>query len=419
MKFLLFLLGITFFFIFFILSSLSDSKESLVNNIYIEAHIYIIISLILIVKVFKNDFHKKSRNKEDSKTIFPKVTFSWSFMFSLIRLFFWKYIYYIACSFFYISLFLILKVLLWETDIPKMFLFFNLLVLSLYFFEHKFQLFQDFIRVNTIIVSLYYTLFQLSYLIGWTEWFSLADMLNIVLLFVLFFFLLYSSRKKKYIPVISSYVVVFIFLEYCVFLKYFFESLNYWISILSFFLSVIFLWKSQFFHKKLYIPNALVRVWGLISSYIYIYFSSFLILSSSSYSFLLILGTLIISIVLYDFHAKFQNYISLLIASLWFLVAWYGGYLLFMPTVFVKDYLFVMFFAIALVFLFIERVYINSYIYDIYFFRVFSMLVNICWVISFLLFWESSILSSGVLLFGESLYFFFSYYSLRNNTLKW
>ena len=163
------------------------------------------------------------------------------------------------------------------------------LKLKIYFFEHKFQLFQDFIRVNTIIVSLYYTLFQLSYLIGWTGWFSLADMLNIVLLFVLFFFLLYSSRKKKYIPVISSYVVVFIFLEYCVFLKYFFESLNYWISILSFFLSVIFLWKSQFFHKKLYIPNALVRVWGLISSYVYIYFSSFLILSSSSYSFFICL----------------------------------------------------------------------------------------------------------------------------------
>jgi len=419
MKFLLFLLWITFFFIFFTLSSLSDSKESLISNIYIEAHIYIIMSFLLIVKVFKNDFQKKQGKKTEKKSIFPKVSFSWSTIFTLIKIFFWKYIYYIACTFFYISLFLILKVLLWETDIPKILLFFNILVLSLYFFEHKFQLFQDFIRVNTIIVSLYYTLFQLSYLMGWVRWFSLADMLNIILLFILFFFLLYSSRKKKYIPVISSYLVVLMFLEYCVFLKYFFESLNYGISILSFFLSVIFLWKPQLFHKQFNISNTLVRVWGLVSSYVFIYFSSFLVLSSSPYSFSLILGIFIISIVLYDFHAKFQNYISFFIASLWFLVSWYGIYLLFMPSDLVKDYLFIMFFIIALIFLFVERIYKSSYIYDIYFFRVFSIVVNICWVVSFLLFWESSILSSGILLFGESIYFFFSYYSLRNTHLKW
>ena len=300
-----------------------------------------------------------------------------------------------------------------------MFLVFNILILSLYFFEHKLNVFQDFLRVNTIIISFYYTVFQLNYLAFWNIEFLKEDILNITLLFVLFWLFLYSSRGQKYLSVIASYMLLFVFLEYLVLLRYFFEDIKIWASILSFLTSILLLWKTQALATNFLLPKELLRIWWLVFSYAFFYFSGVLIFSSSFIYPFLIPAIIISSLWLYDIHRRFQNYISLLFWSMGFLLAMYGIYKILIPDEYLKDYMFYFFFLFSGGLLFINKIYPLSYIHDRYFFQIFSILVNVSWVLYFFFFHEISILALALLFLWESLYFFFSYYNFRNATLRW
>ncbi len=417
MKFLLFFLGIIFFFIFFFFSKNSFSWDSFFVNLYIEANIYVWISILLILGVIKTDLRKK--HKKNTKTRLFTFQLSYKDVFVYIKLFFEKYIYYIACIFFYISLFLIFQVSIGEVDLPRIFLFFNILILILYFLEHKFFLFQDFIRVNTAIVSLYYILFHILYLFWYIEWFSWEDVLNILFLFLLFFFFFRSSIWKKYISALASYLITFIFLEISVFIKFFSFDMQIVIASISFFIALFFFTQTSYFSKKLGVSKGLVRVWGLLFSYIYLIFMSFQIFNQSFISWIFTLGWVYTWYILFLFHNKFQNYISLLFSSYAISLSLYSFYLLVIPESFEKIYLSFLLFCISWIFIFLDKIYKVAYVYDVYFFHIFSILVNLCWVLLFFFFWDFSILNLGILLLWESIYFFFSYYTLRKISKKW
>lgn len=75
------------------------------------------------------------------------------------------YIYYIACALFYFAIYLILKSIYGEVELSSLFLLLNVVVIGLYFLEHKISIFQDFIRVNLILISLYYIVVHSSFLL--------------------------------------------------------------------------------------------------------------------------------------------------------------------------------------------------------------------------------------------------------------
>ena len=367
---------------------------------------YVILSLFFIIRAWKSNFFKKKK----SSTKDPFFHFSWKNIFLLLKCFFESYIYYIACILFYTSLFFIGKVFFGEIDIPKILLWINILILTLYFFEHKFELFQDFIRVNTSLVSIYYVIFQIYYLLWLWVIFSFIDIGNIIILFILFVLLLRVSKKrwKEYTPLIYSYILIFIFLEYSVIIQYIFGIVEYGVSILSFIWTVLFLYFTQ--RVKEYIPVSLelIRIWGLISGYIFLYFSYFLILPPNILQIFYIPAMMVVIYILFLFHKEFQNYISLLIASLWILWVSYSLYRIFFTWDLIYTFLCIFFFTVSLFFFGIEKIYKPAYVYDVYFFRIFSLIVNISWVISFFLFWDFSILDTAILLLGESIYLFLS-----------
>ena len=57
---LLLLLGVSFFFIFFLFSRVPDFDGYFIGSLFLEANIYIIISLISCILVYKNSLNLKN-----------------------------------------------------------------------------------------------------------------------------------------------------------------------------------------------------------------------------------------------------------------------------------------------------------------------------------------------------------------------
>ena len=419
MKFLLFFLWISFFFLFFLFSGI-ERQDAFFQNIFLQAQLYVIISLICVSRVFS--FSTVSKNSEDGKkrkSIFSKYSFSRADFTEYTKLFFGEYIYYIGTLLFYISLFLILKTLLWGIDIPVIFLCFNILVSSLYFFQNKFPLFQDFIRINTLVVSLFYSIKNLEYLLGSWVWMWFIDSVNILFIFLLFFFFFTSSKRKNYLWIFCSYALVFIFLQLLTVYKSIFWGTLLWFSFLAFIFWFICLSFTQNIAQILTLRRWNIRIWGLVCLYIFTLCSPFYIFQENLLSFVFLIFSWCAAFFLFKFHERFQNYISLFFSSFSVSCIALGIYGMLVPEAFEYTYIFILFFLLSGVFLLWDRLSHVTHLYDKYFFRSFSIVVNLIWVICFLYFIEVSILKLAFLLFGECLYFFYSYYTLRNENIPW
>lgn len=416
MKFLLFFLGIIFFFIFFLFSKIEVSS-SIFSSLFIEAHIYIALAIVSIMTLTGISFWKNKKIGNDdesveieSKDILPER----QEILEYIRVFFGKYIYYIWTLLFYLWLMLIFKSIVWDIRVPQILLFFNIIVLSLYFFENKFPLFQDLIRVNTVIVSLYYIARNILFLSVWGPEFLVADLINIFLVIVLFVLFFVSSQKKSYIPTLASYFLVFIFLELSVVMKVLGSETIITMSFLSFIIGLITLIFTREIAHIWAISKTLVRVWGLCFSYMFLTLAWFHIFSESFMAGLFTLFVWISSYLLYSFHLHFQNYISFFFSSIGVSLIAFSLYMFLIPEAYEYDNMFYVAFILSFLFLSWEKIIWVIYFYDRYFFRIFSLLVNIVWLFCFFFFIDISILKIWVLLLGESVYFLYSYYSLKS-----
>lgn len=417
MKFLFFFLGVVYYFIFYLFSQKEELEGFFFENIYLEGYIYIFLVFIFVARLFITQKSKKQWETNEllftvKDTILPDKR---EIILSL-KIFFSKYIYFWALFLFYVSLFLILQALLGTIDIPKIFLFFNILALILLFIENRFSVFQDILRVNTALVSLYYIGFHILYLSGFVWNFQREDMLNIALLCILFFIFFRSQKRTTYKKVFQTYAMSFIFLEACVFAKYFFWESSFFFWFLSFLFSFIFLAATQTIKNTFFVPLYLVRTWWLIFSYIYLIFFSWQVFQKNDniFSFLWTLLALITTIFLYLFHKKFWNYFS----YIWSIVGIAGIFFFLYNSFFpAKEHIFFIVFSWSL--LFFDVLQKSRYPYDTYLSHTISLIVNLFWVFLFFFFIDFSILNLGILLSLESFYLFASYYSLQKRSRIW
>ena len=237
MYFLLLLLGVCFFFIFFIFSNLTDFNWYFIWSLFIEANIYILISLWACALVYKQSYIWKNRaqiSSDEEDSIFQYFP-DWKELKDFFISFFSNYIYYIAGLLFYISVYIIAGSFFPDITIEHIFLVLNMSVFGLYFFTKGISLGKDLIIVNLILVSLYYIWEHILYLFSSFEAFSYIDIINIIAVFILFCITLIHKEYIVYRKVIEQYFLVFLLLEIATLYKYFYfwDIISFWTGFLS------------------------------------------------------------------------------------------------------------------------------------------------------------------------------------------
>ena len=408
MKLLLFILGVIFFFILYSFYIAGGVEKTLVWNVFIEANIYVLVSIFIIGYVWRQEkYHHKQVQGDDikeKKSLIQSIPFR-----KIIKKLFENYVYVVAIILFYFSSFLLLNTLFEEIALSEIFLVFNLWVLFLYFMGGNIKVFQDFLRVNTSVISLYYILYHIAYIAGISPWFSIIDLVNIIILWLLFFLFIRFSRQEQHLPEFFTYVLIFLYLEMIVICMYIFGFTTFVSIFILFLWALLFLLYTSGVSKVISLNKKYIRIWGLFSWYVCIILSLIFTIQVSILSFLVAFMIIVLSYIFYIFHNYFENYISLIFSFFWILIA---CYIFFSSMWLPYFYMSLFFFILSAFFLIADGFLDDVHDYDSYFFHIFSLLVNLVWCILFFLFWELSILSLSLLLMWESLYLFLSYYTL-------
>lgn len=423
MKILLLLLGIVFFFIFFLFSQQPSLSSPLFGSLYIEAQAYIILSLFCIGLLFF--WQKRSIQDEDMQMqesdhkSSPLKKLSQKDILLGLKIFFESYVYYIGILFFYISLSLFLTSFFPKITIPEIFFIANIAVIGLYFIEEKFQVFQDLIRVNTLCISLYYIFSHVRYLSLDGYSFSGYDVWNIGLLAVLFFLFFRSERSQHYKHIFQSYLLCFIVLEYAVLMKYVFGETRIFFVVWFFVCAILFLVFTEFFVERFSLKRAFLRAWGIVFSCGFLILATLYLPGEGLTALFLAAAVGVVGVLLYLFHRSFENYVALLFALYASFLGTFFLYQLILQSAQENNSLFVYFFLLSTGQLLFHAFQTKQKLFEIYVFHIVSLLVNLFWVLSFFLFQNVSILSLAILFAGESIYFLFSYYSLQKKSRLW
>lgn len=417
MYFLLLLLWVCFFFIFFLFSWIENLQWSLVSNLFFQANIYILLSVLACLLVYKQSFFKDtSLDKWDDDTfVFTRFLPSSINIKEFFIDFFSNYVYYIAGVLFYSAIYLITKWFFPNLDIAYIFLVFNTIVLILYVFLKKFSLGKDLVVINLVLISIYYIWEHLFYLFWFLQLFSWIDIINIFAVFILFSITLFDEWYHKYRKIIEQYFIIFFFLELSTLYKWYFSSNITSLGIIAWILGIILLVFTDEIKKYFIISKHASRTWGLIFSGIsvVIYCISLWLLSYEF--FIYSLWVFCICVLMLLFHKRFCSYFWLSVWAIWIIWVSYFLYTQFLQNLYQDNYVYLVYFILSIVFIYILKKIQTPYEFDRYFFRIISILVNIIWVITFLFFAEISILNVWLLLLWESVYLFFIYYSLRKN----
>ncbi len=416
MKFVLFFISLIFSFIFFIFYRLTKwdlvffdyvkitrNLDSISWNLIFETIFFLFLGIFLFV-YFSNTKPKIISNISEN----PKLKVKLSLLdFSV---FLKKYFYYVWFLFFYISVFLIIKSLN-IGNFEYFILFWNIIILGLFFLTHKFFILRDFIKINTIIFSIYYTYIYLSYFISGGD---LSIINNINWFFVLLLFLVNFWKNKLHKSDADNSLLVYFFVYSFVlisfYLKIIFTEMFFNFFIVSFFLNIIsyfYLQKVQIFYNSKYT----LRWISVIFSYISIIFWIINLLTDS---YLLIVYFILSYLIVFNYkiHYNFQNYISLSFFSLTSLILFYYS---------IFSYLEANIIFLILSFLLSFSIIISSYlikykyIFDNYFFHIISY--SLTFFSSFYYFFfinrNFSFLLLWIVLFMISILIFISFIRLK------
>jgi len=107
MKFLIFLLGIVYFFIFFLFSQNASIEGYFFKNLFFEANFYVGLSVVFLFFLFSRRMHLNAIDIKKEQTPRSLQSFSYKEIISFLKLFFEKYIYFIAITSAYISVYLL------------------------------------------------------------------------------------------------------------------------------------------------------------------------------------------------------------------------------------------------------------------------------------------------------------------------
>jgi len=442
MNLLIFLVSVIFYLIFYFFYIASNNKNifgynfssdiyfsSLSWNLIIESILFIVL-WVSFYMYFSDFSFKKERKldlwdknieiKESSSKLHNKYFLDKKKITSFLLSFFRKYLYYIWFILFYLSIFIIFK----SFDISSfsyVVLFINILVLLAFFLTGKFFIFRDFIKINTIIFSIYYVFIYLFNFVTQNLGFFVLDIINSIFILIFFILTFYNDKnilKKKQIDnslLFYFFLYVFLFLIYIVRVfiskQYFALNLLSIIFYSSLFLNIFmyfYLSKVEFFKEnKVFIRVISFLFWYIASIFAMIYFINY------SLDFK-ILGCLIYLIVFNFFvHKKFENYISFFISNV---LTSFIIYFLYYKVFYIGDDGLI--FIILSLFISLEAILLTyfykfKYSFDYYFFHVYSYIVNIVSIIIYLILFKIDLFTLWIIFFIESIYIFLSYYRLK------
>ncbi|PID86344.1 hypothetical protein CSB08_01115 [Candidatus Gracilibacteria bacterium] len=422
MKYLLLITSLIFSTIFFLFYNLSKKNNlnfnelSFFSDLRIEIILFFLIGIFFFV-FFLNISFLDTKKLKKSKSI---KDFSIKYIYNFFVKFFKDYLYYIGFISFYLSFYFIFKSSSYFSFEVLIF-FISFIILLLFFITNKFLLFRDFIRINTILFSLYYLVF---YILGFTSGnhiFTFLDFINQIFIIVFFILSIYNYKTILKKESSDSPLIAYFFVYIYGFFSFYTKDLlgnNYLvISVIGFLLGIFiyyFLLKVSFFNKN----KIILKYLSIIFIYVSIIFSSFyLVLVGINYFLLLILfyG------IFFNFfiHKKYQNYLCFFFSIYSFIFIVYYLFFKYFPFLEFKANLFIILsYIISFSMIIFTYLYNIKYITDYFFIYIFTYLINIISVIYFFYITSFDFLTFGVILFLESLIFFLSYFKLRKESLK-
>ncbi len=446
MGYLFFLLSILYSFIFYVFYSFSNKKDIFWNDLNIyqdvlvlslkdniifsnentivlqtifwsliyEIIIFIFISIILFFyfwsfSLSEEDDKKIEQNNQKNilKNIFNKD--------NLIKLF--KYFsYYIWFILAYISLYLISYSL--EIHYSYFIFFLNILIFLFYFLSQQSSLSREFLKINSIIFSLFYLINYFYIIITNNNFFYLIDFINwflILLIFPLFFYydrFLVNKNNLDNSLLIHFSVYIFWFTLFYLYFYIFKENLLFWFSFIC---SIFWVIWFEFLPKI-----KILKKDELILKYIWIiftYFSIFFWIIYQINHFSIIIYIILLTQIIYNLfiHKKYNNYISFFLSVLIF--TYLTFYSLYEFSLINYETIYYLIFCLVLSFWMIFSLYFYKklHLIDNYIVIFFSLIINLLWIITFFIFNNFEILYIWILLLIESIYFFLSYFKLNPN----
>jgi hypothetical protein len=442
MNLLIFLVSVIFYLIFYFFYIASNNKNifgydfssdiyfsSLSWNLIVESILFIILWVSFYMYFSDFSFKKEVKPdlwdesigiKENSSKSYSKYILCKKVIISFLLNFFREYLYYIWFIFFYLSIFIIFK----SFDISSfsyVILFINILVLVAFFLTGKFFIFRDFIKVNTIIFSIYYVFVYLFNFTTQNLGFFVLDIINSIFILIFFILTFYNDKNilnKKQIDnslLFYFFLYIFLFLSYIVWIfiskQYFNLNLLLIIFYSSLFLNILmyfYLSKVEFFKEN--------KVFIRIISFLFWYIASiFAIIYSIKYSLDFKMGASLIYLIIFNFfvHKKFENYISFFTSNL---LTSFIIYFLYYKMFYIEDN--GLTFLILSLFLSLEAIILTyfykfKYNFDYYFFHIYSYIINIISIIMYLILFKIDLFTLWIIFFIESIYIFLSYYRLK------
>lgn len=410
MKFLLFLLGISYFFIFFFLSH--TWVDSFLLPLFLQAQIYVAGAIFFILYTL-----------EVKKTQWEKKYFFSHFRLNLLSLSqFIKHtlkenLYTFWIILLYTSVYFISHWFFEGISFPYIFALGNIAVIILYFIFFRSQLLYDIIRWNTILTSLFYSVshvFLLLWLIDMN--FQLIDYLNLWVVSILFIVLFSSERSKKNAWIFATHALVFFLLEISILFyftippEFFLQSI---IAVLSWVIHLFFYGLDQLQRKTYISTHFFLGFWKILSFILISLWWIMLLWEVSIYLFPAFLLIFLHAYYLIRYYLVFREIWSLFFSSFWFLIflsfciiSLYGEefFLLYSPFI-------AMWISVFVYFLPLVKKYIL--LRDIYIIHIFLLWVNVFWVLLFFIYREFSILQLWFLLLFEAMYFISNSYIFK------
>ena len=439
MNFLLFFISSVFAGIFYIFYKINLGQKvflwwqehfvwvtSISWNLFIETLVFLGAGIVMF-GLFSNFslFNKKEIEYEDDEYEGEYIEKESLLQRFSISVFLKKYLYYIGFILFYFSIFIILKSV-WISDFSYFILILNIIIWILFFLTNKAELFRDFIKINTILFSLYYIFLYLYLLFFREQSVVFIDTLNTLFILSFFVITIYSDSKilkrDNSDNAIVLYFFLYTFIVSSYYIKWFFS--NQWKDFLQVivFISCLFNVIIYFFLQKLhFLENSkyLLRALSIFFSYIWVLFWIPILLMSTTWlalSNIAIFAILIYSLVFnYIIHQKFQNYISFFFSlfTAFFLLYFSVFQISLLNEMnFIKWEIIVTFF-LSFSLVSVTYIYNMKYIYDYTFLHFCAYLVSILWIIYYFYYADFAILDLWIVLLLWSVLVFLSYFKLK------
>ncbi len=445
MRYLFFFLSLLYSFIFYVFYVFSlnkdiflndlDAKKNILNlslsnsvvfwndsvfiiqsffwNLLYEVIIFLFLWLILFFSFSKKDLESETGLDERPVSDSEKVQiFTFKNFVKVLK----KFSYYVWFILFYLSFYLI------SLSFPivsfSVFIFVVNIVIYILFFASKYNsVVRDFLRINSIIFSLFYLISYFYIITLDNNYFHLVDFINSFLILLIFPTILYFDKKiSKKENFDSSLIVHFSAYIFWVFLFYFYfyifhQNLVFWVSFISTFFGIIWfeiLPKLEILKKS----KIVLRYIWIIFSYIWILFW-IIYLSFFDFSLIIFLILLLQSVYNAFIHRKYVNYISLFIWIFLLIYLFYYAIIYFNIIDYRSLGFLVLGFIISFLIIILTYAVKLKMFFSYYVIHFFSYLINIITIIIFFIFNNFDVLYIWILLLLESIYFFLSYYKLN------